>query len=195
MSIPTFQNKTNARLVPSIIHSARPTVLPIAITSLTWTWSTRIADSDLCFLTCCLSVHSSVPTFQNLAKTKQISSEMARLWVWQSGSLMTPVLFVLFCKILRCGDGRTYRQHVQKQSSLSGLLLSESQCYGTGKVDHWRLLSYSFSWQRKPQLFGAFLSWAISALLLTSCHVVKIMMIVEMLSVKMTKPALLISGK
>ena len=37
-------------------------------------------------------VRTYVPTFQTLAKQNKCSL-LARLWVWPSGSLMTPVLF------------------------------------------------------------------------------------------------------
>ena len=55
-----------------------------------------VADgSDHCFCTCRPYVRTSVPTFQNKTnfKRKQCSL-LAILWVWPSGSLMTPVLFV-----------------------------------------------------------------------------------------------------
>ena len=44
---------------------------------------------DHCFHTRRPFVRPSVPNFQNLAKQY---AHMARLWVWPSGSLMTPVL-------------------------------------------------------------------------------------------------------
>ena len=49
------------------------------------------AGSDHCFRTCCPSV---LPHFSNLAKqnNRKQWSLLARLWVWPSESLMTPVL-------------------------------------------------------------------------------------------------------
>ena len=63
------------------------------------------AGRDNCILTCCPSVRPSVRTsalFSNLEKqktTKQCSL-LAWLWIWPSGSLMTPVLFYLILHIL-----------------------------------------------------------------------------------------------
>ena len=58
---------------------------------------TVTASSDHCFCTCHPFVRRSVPTFQNKSnfKRKQCSL-LARLWVWLSGSLMTPVLWLEF---------------------------------------------------------------------------------------------------
>ena len=52
------------------------------------------AGRDHCFRTCCPSVR---PHFSNLEKQKNRKqcSLLAWLWVWPSGSLMTPVLFII----------------------------------------------------------------------------------------------------
>ena len=54
------------------------------------------ADSDNCVRKCCPSIR----TFQNLGNQNKFQrkqcSLLARLWVWSSGSLMTPVLFYFF---------------------------------------------------------------------------------------------------
>ena len=48
------------------------------------------AGSDNCFHTCCPYVR---PHFSKLTREISNCSLLARLWVWPSGSLMTPVLF------------------------------------------------------------------------------------------------------
>ena len=54
---------------------------------------TVTAGSDHCFCTCRPFVRQSVLTFQNKTNLKRKKcSFLARLWVWPSGSLMTPVL-------------------------------------------------------------------------------------------------------
>ena len=68
------------------------------------------AGKDHCFRTYCPYVRTYVrPHFSNLEKqnNRKQCSLLAWLWVWPSGSLMTPVLFVLFCAILKSGDERT----------------------------------------------------------------------------------------
>ena len=55
---------------------------------------TVTAGRDHYFHTCCPYVRAS-PLFKP-SKTKQQWSLLARLWVWQSRSLMTPVLLFLY---------------------------------------------------------------------------------------------------
>ena len=62
---------------------------------------TATAGSDLCFCICLPFVRPSVPTFQNKTNFKRkLCSLLARLWVWASGSLMTPVLETFNCVAL-----------------------------------------------------------------------------------------------
>ena len=59
----------------------RPTVMP---------------GSDHCFRMCRQFLRPSVPTFQKKTNFKwELWSLLAGLWVWPSGSLMTPVLFYI----------------------------------------------------------------------------------------------------
>ena len=65
---------------------------------------TITAESDYCFYICYPDVppyvRTSVPTFQNLTKQTNFKRKQCLLlvgpWVWSSGSLMTPVLYILF---------------------------------------------------------------------------------------------------
>ena len=79
--------------------------------------TTITAGRDNCFCTCRPSVRPYVPTFQNLAEQNKKCSLLTRLWVWPSGSLMTPILsFFLSCpsyhtmwpKFWFCGEIRYY---------------------------------------------------------------------------------------
>ena len=56
-------------------------------------WPSVTAGSDDCFCTCCPTLLFKFS--QNKTKPKQCSL-LARLWVWPSGSLTSPVLFGLF---------------------------------------------------------------------------------------------------
>ena len=60
---------------------------------------TDTASSDHYFRTCCPSVR---PHFSDLAKqnNRKQWSLLARVWVWSSGSLMTPVLVILILIVL-----------------------------------------------------------------------------------------------
>ena len=71
-----------------LIHSANPKSRPVGIIG----FSHVVRPS---------------PLFKS-RKTKQQKTLLLLgwLWVWPSGSLMTTVLFVLFCEILKSGDGR-----------------------------------------------------------------------------------------
>ena len=45
-------------------------------------------------------VRPYVPTFQNLAKQNKFQVKLAGLWVWPSGSMMTPVLLFYYFKAI-----------------------------------------------------------------------------------------------
>ena len=91
---------------------------------------TVTAGRDNCFRTCC----PYVPTFQNKTNFKQKQCLLlARLWVWSSGSLMTPVLSLLLSSTIKndlnktfCWSTRPFHSHSQYWSLFSHMSIHPS---------------------------------------------------------------------